>query len=311
MTRGAVFEAISVGEPALRILETARKGVVQGSFRGAVNVLTADGLFCLVPEAAGRGPLNVNVRLGKRRTMSSLGVEVGDRVRVEGEVLDLGRALVSLASAERYAPSLRFARPVAPRAQVLENLEGARLTGLSSGNLSGLGRLLAAPKAKGRVLGVFAAAAARRIERLMATIREGDYWLAKRAVVDLIGLGPGLTPAGDDMLAGMAIFMSLYSRNSGMKAPGLEALEEGLRGSRGKTTVLSEALLRQAAAGRGSEGVLGLCEAVLTGTPDAVRLETKRLLRVGATSGTDTLLGIVLGGKLCFGSVARVEGWAW
>jgi len=69
----------------------------------------------------------------------------------------------------------------------------------------------------------------------------------------------------------------------------------------GKTTALSEAFLRQAASGRGNERLTRLCIAMLTGGPVSVELETKRVLGIGETSGTDAVLGVVLGALFCLG----------
>ena len=65
--------------------------------------------------------------------------------------------------------------------------------------------------------------------------------------------------------------------------------------------MLSEEFLMQAALGRGNERVSRLCEALLTAGPGVVERETKRVLSIGETSGTDTALGVILGTMLCTG----------
>ena len=42
-----------------------------------------------------------------------------------------------------------------------------------------------------------------------------------------------------------------------------------------------------------------LCAALLTGGRKSVERETRRVLLIGETSGTDTVLGIVLGTMFC------------
>jgi hypothetical protein len=260
------------------------------------------GLVCLVPEAAGRGPLNVNLALPEGKGLSSFGAEAGEAVEVRGsEMVVGGRIAVSLASANRYSPRLRLASPLASSAGLEANIAAARRTGVALGRHAGLGQLLSGTWGR---LNIFGAAGLPRMEGLVKALREADPRSAREEVRGLVGLGPGLTPSGDDALAGMALVLLLYSRTTGRMASSAEALARALRSeSRGRTTAVSEAYLRQAAAGRGNEAVRGLCEAVLTGGPEEVERETRKVLAIGETSGTDVVLGVVIGGQLCLGDV--------
>jgi hypothetical protein len=99
----------------------------------------------------------------------------------------------------------------------------------------------------------------------------------------LEGLGAGLTPAGDDVLAG--IVLTLHS--SGVDERRLcEAVE------RVRSTTLSRAYLRWAARGQCIEPAHCVL-AALTGTNRArVAAAAGRLARHGASSGADLLLGV-------------------
>ena len=122
------------------------------------------------------------------------------------------------------------------------------------------------------------------------------------AVSDLIGLGPGLTPSSDDTLAGLVLLCVLYAKNFGRAQPAILLVAQAVAEMpRGRTTTLSEEFLLQAASGRGNERVMGLCAAVLTGARESVERETRRVLAIGETSGTDAVLGIVLGTMFCTG----------
>ena len=70
--------------------------------------------------------------------------------------------------------------------------------------------------------------------------------------------------------------------------------------ARGRTTILSEEYLSQAASGRGNEPVMRLCTALLTGERESVERETRRVLTIGESSRGHSL-GIVLGTMLCMG----------
>ena len=98
------------------------------------------------------------------------------------------------------------------------------------------------------------------------------------AVRRLLGAGPGLTPLGDDVLAGALVTLgALGDPGFGRLGAEVDALAPA------RTTFVSAALLRHAARG---ESVPELA-AVLTGGPlDA-------LLRVGHTSGAGLALGLL------------------
>lgn len=101
-------------------------------------------------------------------------------------------------------------------------------------------------------------------------------------VSQLAGLGPGLTPSGDDVLAGILLVASLTERFS---PPDLRAAAETAR-----THDISLSFLRWAANGHSIEPVHELLFAVAAGRP--TRQAEQRVAAVGATSGHDLLLGL-------------------
>jgi hypothetical protein len=106
------------------------------------------------------------------------------------------------------------------------------------------------------------------------------------AVLDLLGRGDGLTPSGDDVLAGWLV--ARYA--TGREATAVAAAVSAYAGSR--TTPMSAALLHRALAGESIPHVRDLLIALGRGIGvDAAR---DRLLTVGHTSGTAMALGIGL-----------------
>ena len=99
-------------------------------------------------------------------------------------------------------------------------------------------------------LNIFASSALRRIVRLEQAFRSEKRNELKDAVSELIGLGPGLTPSSDDMLAGLVLLCILYWKNSGHAQCASRLVAQLLaEEARGRTTILSEEYLRQAAFG--------------------------------------------------------------
>jgi hypothetical protein len=305
--RFSILEASSIGRAAYSRLKKGGEGTVHGVFDAAINILFTGGLVSLVPEVVERGPLNVTLRLpiGPLK-MSSLGVRAGDKVRVQDSTLELGdRYIVSFGSAEIYSPKQKFTLLMLADDEIEANTESMRKTALLFGNMAGLGELLfltppGAAKAKARNLNIFSSSALPRIVRLEQAFRAGEKNALTDAVSDLIGLGPGLTPSSDDMLAGLVLLCVLYAKNRGGKQRASQLIARATaEETRGRTTTLSEEYLRQAASGRGNEPVMRLCASLLTGGQESVERETRRVLAIGETSGTDTVLGIILGTMLC------------
>ena len=120
----------------------------------------------------------------------------------------------------------------------------------------------------------------------------------EEATRGLAGLGPGLTPAGDDALAGFAAVMALLSSYfSGDAAAGNSIAETIATVARPRTTALSAALIAHAARGEVAEhlGSFLLALALPEEASESVLFTAERLLAFGATSGGDTLLGTLLG----------------
>ena len=106
---------------------------------------------------------------------------------------------------------------------------------------------------------------------------------------DLLGRGPGLTPAGDDVLAG---WLLAVHHDADLRATPASVLARAAT----RTSALSAALLREAVAGRGVPAAVALADAL--GGHGDVAPPLERLLRVGHTSGAALALGLLRGARL-------------
>jgi hypothetical protein len=140
---------------------------------------------------------------------------------------------------------------------------------------------------------------------LSAGDRDDAAAFARRAAEGLAGLGPGLTPSGDDVLAGALLALALLA-----PADGGTIAEEILAGTRGRTTRISDAYLEAAAAGEAGEPWHRLA-ALLDAPPSAatsaraasaagsprdpdLAAAVREIMAFGETSGSDMLAGFVL-----------------
>jgi len=113
-------------------------------------------------------------------------------------------------------------------------------------------------------------------------------------VLNLVGRGPGLTPAGDDVLCGLLAALML-------PIPSNRLLVSRIVESLPYTNEISGQMLRDAANGKFIEPIVNLMSA-LYGTDDIDRA-VPALKSVGSSSGSAMLVGILAG-------IASVEGFA-
>ena len=113
----------------------------------------------------------------------------------------------------------------------------------------------------------------------------------------LIGLGPGLTPSGDDFLGGM--LFALWHLNSAYPSQfrhDTDSIGNLLEYASSQTNQISYAILTDFTIGQGPVPFHDLAEAMLTGRPICKILDCVRLVvAIGHSSGWDMLAGFILG----------------
>ncbi|NBE55543.1 oxamate carbamoyltransferase subunit AllH family protein [Streptomyces boluensis] len=132
-------------------------------------------------------------------------------------------------------------------------------------------------------------AAAAQTVRALAYAHPGAV---RRSAARLLGLGPGLTPSGDDFLCGLLLAAHLAPYAPPWLGP-LAALAARAEGS---TPLVSAALLRHAATGHCVPQAAALLRAAATGTGLVGPLAA--LLAVGHSSGGDLLQGLCAGARV-------------
>jgi len=230
--------------------------------RNAANLLLEQGpLLALLPAGTPIHPWALTVPLELSTLKQGMGAEC------DAHVLVLGSLRISLAEAE--TPDLRVREPLRalPPRWVLESFRRAGPPAEEEGS---------AP--------VLAAA----LDRFCGGADA-------RELAALVGLGGGLTPAGDDTLVGVLAFLGL-ARAASAAAPALRAcLVECVAPTlTGRTSRLSEQMLGAAAEGFYAEPLLNLLRAVAIHdpSPHLIEKEVAALLAVGHRSGADTLRGV-------------------
>jgi hypothetical protein len=159
------------------------------------------------------------------------------------------------------------------------------------------GPLDAPPRGLGRLL-VGAAPdfpldrAAGAVTRMALACERDDAASAEAVAALLVGLGPGLTPSGDDVVGGM-----LFARHA-LAGPddawGWAAAATVAR-ARLRTHPISAALLSDLAVGEGYDPLHDLVEAFAGGAEAEAWAALQRLSRLGHSSGWDLATGVLVG----------------
>jgi Protein of unknown function (DUF2877) len=243
-----IARALFAGPGARRALVPGRTGSVEIVFaRAAYLRLDKDWLLLAEPSAT-FGPVTVSV-LG----FGELRLEPGSAVRVDGARLRLGPGAVSL---ERMRP-----------------------------------RGCLAPRVTADLRSIVPAAAAAAAQlptpahSLLGGITALASGLSDAAVDQLAGRGPGLTPAGDDVLAGYAGSRSIIDRGGAARSR-LSARAAG------RSSPLGLAYLRCGERGELPDPGARLLGAICAGSAEDVRVACRRLRKWGASSGTALGWGI-------------------
>ena len=144
---------------------------------------------------------------------------------------------------------------------------------------------------------------------LAATLSTGSHQAILTASTSLIGRGPGLTPEGDDYLAGAlsAIRVLGEALRDEDTAAMLDSLTDPLtRLASAQTTTFSAALIRHAIAGRVAAPAGSLLRS-LTGRGDIANSH-RELTHVGHTSGPALAAGMILGARSLLQSQSHSNG---
>lgn len=273
----------------------ARAGVdalrVQSVYRSVVNITTADGLLTIAAPEGGGVPNGMLADLGP--DWRTIGLHAGMVVSASDANLRIPDAALEIQfdGASRWSPRFQSSAEAADAAAARWGRRAAATREIAQARASagGFGALLREDVSHDPV-GILEAARP-IVAELVVALETGDRSLAAEMATRLIGLGPGLTPSGDDVLVGIEAALHALARPSA----GFLALGLASRHVDGRTTALAATLLRHAAAGEFAERLHILLAALLGSDDEAIPAAIDRAVAWGATSGTDCLLGVLIG----------------
>jgi len=260
-----------------RLTRVARGQVAAAFARSCYLDLDGRVVALVAPELL-NGPLNIVLDAVPRAAFAQLAA---------GQPVRASRSQVAIA--DILTVTLEGARPWSPGLPRLRRAEARELRAA----LDVVKAVLASAPAESVAHAASRTArAAEGMDALYSGVRRGDAAMLAHAARCLCGLGPGLTPSGDDVLAGLLVALALLQPPY---AP--EARETILAAARDRTTRVSLAYLEAAARGEAGEAWHLLVEQLdrRGDHPRAVAPAAQRVMAAGETSGADMLTGFVLG----------------
>ena len=271
------------GELLDQLLAHSFAARVHSVFEHALNIQHGDGLFTLATAASDDSPRTLVIAANSFVAFSLMSAS---RVTVTGSRLSVGRLVVDLGRVRRWHPVLPAWSAQPDLVRDLERLIDAEGTrgGIRANRVPAHDAEALSASVLSRTTGAFVLA-----------LGVGDLGAAQRHGTRLVGLGGGLTPAGDDYLVGMCTAFGLPG--AGWQSH-RQLLTRIIENNIGRTNDISRAALRQASRGRVRESIIELARSLVTSDGSALPDRVRRVLAIGHTSGTDIATGLLGGLQL-------------
>ena len=305
---GAARAAVRMGRSACRVL-MAGHGSVLAAFASTLYLESTGGIACIAPPSTPRGPLNVvmpgfvlpaAVELDRaiwRADEATLAIDRlgtfalsprADWTPPRPPAMDAAALHTGLASMHAVLAT----RPL--RGEVLPHVLGVSPPWVSSRSAWSKDPVhfhaIEAPAEPGPADTRFVRAVP-ALERWIGDALHGGGASSPRPAVDLLGAGCGLTPSGDDCLAGVLVALHAF----GERGIAASLARTVARHAPRRTSRLSAAHLEAACAGEAIEPVHEAIAAVSGHTSPDPALDA--LERFGHGSGFDALAGVLLAAR--------------
>jgi len=281
-----VAKAISISPVAQAWLRDSQFATVLHIFKPASNLINAEGqILSMVNPQIGNGPFSLVIDI---HDFTSL-FERDSKIIVDAFSVFVGSLVIDVSEAEVWQPQLDWEqiradpKAVARYASTIQEIlqqeaprDSIALFVIGQTTQSSMNRLLLR---KGQ-LGV---------ETMNGALQSLESSKLKQAARILAGLGPGLTPAGDDFLAG--IMHALWALLPAEQARSVSTLMADVAIPR--TASISANWLGAAARGEAGESWHDLFDAMLANQREQVEAAILHILPTGHTSGADTLAGFL------------------
>ena len=287
------------------------RGQVFSRFENALNI-ELDGvfLFNLLPDHLPLNPRSLSLPLSDWEKMRTLSMKPGLPVWVGKTFIDIPSRKLRITFDQSRSWNSTPYLPKAPNteAEIYENLEiverGAE--GFRQNNSIGCPR--DAKSFSCIYEDFFRKHVLQAKNDLILSLSAGNLSDSVRISSQLIGLGHGLTPSGDDVLSGIMAAGIYCGLAYPLLFPFISELNNRIvSAAKNRTTIFSQVFLEDSSQGEVVQPLRELLRGILCRKDQRALLElTRQVLNLGGTSGADMLEG-ALGGLTVF--LKLKEGW--
>jgi len=288
------MRALSFGVLAQEAILEAWPAAVIGVTSGGVFIILKNQRVLFLTYSPFHSPNTINLEknlVDLRLNENGAKVILGrDQIRFPdtGLVVDLEGALVWTAE-----PPVSFSET--ERSGIPERLARAARSAKEQKGSQGLAPVLGwlVGKGEAEMKGDMTEKVFAGLNEMRIAINSGNLARFFQAAGQIVGHGRGLTPAADDCIAGVILTLNRWKAQ--LKCDfDLQTLNTGiLELARAKTTSLSVTILEAAAIGQGDERILRVLDGIINGNYNESEA-IQNLVRMGHSSGVDTLAGITL-----------------
>lgn len=312
-----MINAVSISTRVEKIIKENMGGNIEGHihsvFDYACNIQMLDqGLISLISKKYGDNPYSISINLPTGQTMKKNGIQQGMKVIINSHSICsvVGSFYINLENATSWDSSFsRRCESLVSKIQLQDNFRLILRVLLKRGNFLGIGTLIMDYPhitKKFNLLNLqanikkndYSLFVSPMIKDFICAIIKGDYVLTKKIIVGIVGFGPGLTPSADDLLVGLMAslyyLVQYYKRGIDLIFNLKKILLEDTLAN--QTTFVSWQMLKAAAQGEFAKPIKELCIAMtIANNEKKLKDAVLEVINLGSTSGTDTILGLVLG----------------
>lgn len=289
-----LVEAVSINQ--------MNSGQVHSVFSRAVNCVFGEaGWMTILADEGAIGPMGLVV---KPQNLGALDLQTGMKMEFgKGRVSFPESGIVlHIKGAQEWDPTPMPSSTIASWAVRKDRLQILERWVRQQGNMMGIANVLSCLELPDRSrklesageLNAYGQFALERVQAFLEVLGLGDAEKLGERARGIAGFGPGLTPSGDDFLAGVGSAV-IFLQGSGIlkKLPAEPLIKAMAEAAYGRTTRVSEEMLKNMAAFKMSKRMIRLQNALLNAGDTDLEAAASDLGKVGETSGSDYALGVI------------------
>ncbi|GMQ77546.1 MAG: hypothetical protein BMS9Abin02_0034 [Anaerolineae bacterium] len=270
------------------LMEHGQKFRILNVFESSCNLVDSDAaVLSLVTSSIAPGPFSAVVEPARKKNDGLFDfrdhIQAGSRVRATSEMLAIDDLRIVNIKDRCWEPRVNWENTKAGQIRHFLPLLTNQILELAPEES------LATPILKETYQAFHHQKAAAAWEQLSNGIKCTDLTKFDEGVADLAGLGPGLTPAGDDFLMG---FIYSFWANSDINSR-KSMIKRIIQLAGNRTNTLSRAWLEAAGRGEAAAPWHDLVKGIVRDDLTLVEETTNDILDIGSSSGADALAGFV------------------